>query len=132
MSKKVLILSTKNHSRSIIAHALLNKYFKEIITSSAGLSPTKKLDPNVTKLLQKEKLYDENIASTNFSLLEDKEFDLVLILCEKTMQKIPNFSSATKILFLDYDVLEGSNFSNYEQTFKEMKMELIPIIRMEL
>lgn len=132
LSKKVLLLSTKNNSRSIIAEAVLNRYMKQLDIYSAGLKPSVKIDANCVKLLQREGLWNEDLKPKSFNDLDSSDFDLVVILCEKAMDRCPNFSEDTKIIYLDYENLEGKNFSAYEETLKEIKMELIPILRLEL
>jgi len=132
LSKKVLILSTKNNSRSIIAEAVLHKYMKQIDTFSAGLSPDANTDSNAMKILQREGLWDAKFHPQNFNDFNEVIFDLVIVLCEKALDKIPSFPNDTKVIYLEYENLQGQNFSVYEQTLKDMKMEIIPIIRLEL
>jgi arsenate reductase (thioredoxin) len=132
LSKKVLILSTKNSSRSIIAEAILQKYLHSVDTYSGGLKPSSKLDAQCIKILQKEGLWDEKFHPKNFNTLDNIEFDLVIIICENVLNRCPTFTNNTKVIYLDYEPLEGKSFSLYEQTLKDIKMELLPIIRLEL
>ena len=99
---------------------------------SAGLAPDTQIDPIVIKLLQKEGLWNEKFSPQNFNDISEVIFDLVIVVCEKALDKMPNFTYEAKVIYLEYKNLKGQNFSLYEQTLKDMKMEIIPIIRLEL
>ena len=132
MSKKVLILSTKNNLRSIIAHAVLTKHLKQIECFSAGIKPSSTVDANAKKILQREGLWNDVFSPHNIKDYIAENFDLVVIICENAMQKLPEFNNDTKMIYLEYEKIDSKNFSQYEQVLKEIKMELIPIIRLEL
>ena len=132
MSKKILILDIKNSSTSIIAEAVLNRYLGGIDTYSSGIRPDSKVDQNTIKLLQREGIWNEKYHPKNFNTLSDIEFDLVIIVCESAMNNSLNFSENTQVIHVEYETLDKKSFSEYEQIFKEIKMELIPISRLEL
>lgn len=132
MSKKVLILSTKNSCRSIIAEAILNKHLIGIQAYSAGIKASGKVNPDAKKILTREGLWDEGYKSKSFSTLSEMEFDLVVIVCDNAMDRCPDFGSDTKVIHIGYEDPEGKKFSAIEQLLKEIKMELIPITRIEL
>ena len=131
MQKKILILSTKNNSHSLVAEAVLNKHLQQLTINSAGIKPTA-IDKNIVKLLKKENLWDDKYQPKDFKQFTEENFDLVIILSEKILKNPPKFNENTKMIYLEYEPLNENNYSEYEQLFKDIKMELIPIIRLEL
>lgn len=132
MSKKVLILSTRNSCRSIISEAVLNRYLSGVEAYSSGVKATGKVNPNTMKILQREGIWDEGYHSKALSKIIDIEFDLVITLSDNAMEKCPVFSNKTKVIHVEYEDHDGKNFSFFEQLLKDIKMELIPITRIEL
>jgi arsenate reductase len=127
-----LILSTRNSCRSIIAEAVLNKYLNGVETYSFGVKASGSINPHAKKLLEDNKLWDAKYNSKTLDKVMDMEFDLVVSVCDNAMESCPTFSKNTKVIHVGYEDLQGKSFSAFEKTFKLMKMELIPIVRVEL
>lgn len=132
MSKNILILSTRNSANSIIAEAVLGKYLHDTTTSSCGLKPSSNVTPNTKKVLQENRLWDESFHPKSFTEFIEKDFDLVVIICEEAAKKCPNFTKAVDIIQIDYEEITTDNYTAYKNRLKEIQMELLPIVRMHL
>ncbi len=132
MSKKVLILCTGNSCRSIIAEAIINKYLPGVQAWSAGVKATKKVHPDAKKVLQRNALWDDKYHSKTLAEVKDENFDLVITVCDNAAESCPIFDKDTKVIHIGYEDPDGKNYSAFEETFKLMKMELIPIVRIEI
>ncbi|WP_321777392.1 arsenate reductase ArsC [Sulfurimonas sp.] len=132
MSKKVLILCTGNSCRSIIAEAVLNKHLNGVDAKSSGVKASGKVNPNAIKLLQREGLWSDDYHSKNLSEVINDYFDLVVTVCDNAMESCPVFPKGTKVIHVGYEDPDGKDMSAFEETLKLIKMELIPIVRIEL
>ena len=139
MNKKVLILCTGNSCRSIIAEAVLNKYLDGVEAQSSGIKASGKVNPNAKKVLQEDGSWDDKYHSKTLDKVIDTEFDLVVTVCDNAMESCPVFSPSTKedkkptkVIHVGYADPDGKNYSAFEKTLKLIKMELTPIVRMEL
>jgi len=128
--KKVLILGTDNTSLSIIAEAVLNRYLKSVQAYSAGIDAGNKIDENTQRLLKENALWSDDLKPKQIKTLESLTFDLVITLSEYAMKKSPSFCDTTDIIAIEYDSLEGKNYSEYKKSLKLMQMEITPIVRM--
>ena len=132
MDKKVLILCTGNSCRSIIAEAVLNKYLDGVEAQSSGVKASGKVNPNAKKVLQENDLWEDRYHSKTLDKVMDTEFDLVVTVCDNAMESCPVFPKNTKVIHVGYEDPDGKNYSAFEKTLKLIKMELTPIVRMEL
>ena len=132
MSKKVLILCTGNSCRSIIAEAVLNRYLSGVEAYSSGVKASGKVNPNAIKILKREGIWEESYHSKTIDKVIDIEFDLVVTVCDNAMENCPIFPKAVRVVHVGYEDPDGKNFSAFEKTLKDIKMELIPIVRIEL
>ncbi len=132
MKKKVLILCTGNSCRSIIAEAVLNRYLDGVVAQSSGVKPSGKVNPNAKKVLQEDGSWDDRYHSKKLNKVIDTEFDLVVTVCDNAMQSCPIFPKKTKVIHIGYEDPDGKNYSAFEKILKLIKMELTPIVRMEL
>ena len=132
MNKKVLILCTGNSCRSIIAEAVLNKYLDGVDAESSGVKASGKVNPNAKKVLQEDGSWDDKYHSKTIDKVMDTEFDLVVTVCDNAMESCPVFPKKTKVIHVGYEDPDGKNYSAFEKTLKLIKMELTPIVRMEL
>ena len=132
MSKKVLILCTGNSCRSIIAEAVLNKYLDGVDAQSSGVKASGRVNPNAKKLLVENNLWRDEYHSKTLDKVIDTEFDLVVTVCDNAMKSCPIFPKNTKVIHVGYEDPDGKNYSAFEKTLKLIKMELTPIVRIEL
>ena len=132
MSKKVLILCTGNSCRSIIAEAVLNRYLSGVEAYSSGVKASGKVNPNAIKILKREGIWEESYHSKTLDKVIDIEFDLVVTVCDNAMENCPIFPKPVRVIHVGYEDPDGKNFSAFEILLKDIKMELIPIVRIEL
>ena len=132
MSKKVLVLCTGNSCRSIIAEAVINRYIDGVDALSSGVKASGKVNPNAKKVLQNDGSWKDEYHSKTLDKVIDEHFDLVITVCDNASERCPIFPKDTKVIHVGYEDPDGKNFSAFEKTLKQIKMELIPIIRIEL
>ena len=132
MNKKVLILCTGNSCRSIIAEAVLNKYLDGVDAQSSGVKANGKVNPNAKKVLLKDGSWNERYYSKSLDKVIDTDFDLVVTVCDNAMESCPVFPKQTKVIHVGYEDPDKKEYKAFEKTLKLMKMELTPIVRMEL
>lgn len=132
MSKKVLVLCTGNSCRSIIAEAVINRYIDGVDALSSGVKASGKVNPNAKKVLQNDGSWRDEYHSKTLDKVINKHFDLVITVCDNASERCPIFPKDTKVIHVGYEDPDGKNFSAFEKTLKQIKMELIPIIRIEL
>ncbi|WP_373036828.1 arsenate reductase ArsC [Sulfurimonas sp.] len=132
MNKKVLILCTGNSCRSIIGEAVLNKYLDGVDAMSSGVKASGKVNPNAKKVLEENGLWRDDYHSKTLDKVIDIDFDLVVTVCDNAMESCPVFPKITKVIHVGYEDPDGKDYSAFEKTLKLIKMELTPIVRMEL
>jgi len=132
LSKKVLILCTGNSCRSIIAEAVLNRYLLGVEAYSSGVKASGKVNPNAKKVLQNDGIWDDRYHSKTLDKVLDIDFDLVITVCDNAMESCPVFPDNTTVIHISYEDPDGKSFRKFEETLKMIKMELIPITRIEL
>ncbi|WP_373004738.1 arsenate reductase ArsC [Sulfurimonas sp.] len=132
MNKKVLILCTGNSCRSIIGEAVLNAYLDGVDAQSSGVKASGKVNPNAKKVLQENNLWRDEYHSKTLDKVIDEDYDLVVTVCDNAMESCPVFPKNTRVIHVGYEDPDGKNYSAFEKTLKLIKMELTPIVRMEL
>ena len=132
MNKKVLVLCTGNSCRSIIGEAVLNKYLDGVDAMSSGVKASGRVNPNAKKVLQENGLWRDDYHSKTLDKVIDIDFDLVVTVCDNAMESCPIFPKNTRVIHVGYEDPDGKNYSAFEKTLKLIKMELTPIVRMEL
>jgi len=132
VNKKVLVLCTGNSCRSIIGEAVLNKYLDGVDAMSSGVKASGRVNPNAKKVLQENGLWRDDYHSKTLDKVIDIDFDLVVTVCDNAMESCPIFPKNTRVIHVGYEDPDGKNYSAFEKTLKLIKMELTPIVRMEL
>jgi arsenate reductase len=132
MNKKVLILCTGNSCRSIIAEAVLNAYLDGVDAMSSGVKASGKVNPNAKKVLEDEGIWSEKYHSKKLDKVIEEDFDLVVTVCDNAKESCPIFPKETKVIHVGYEDPDGKNFTAFQKTLKLIKMELTPIVRIEL
>jgi arsenate reductase len=111
---------------------VLNKYLDGVEAQSSGVKASGKVNPNAKKVLQEDGSWDDKYHSKTLDKVIDTEFDLVVTVCDNAMESCPIFPKNTKVIHVGYEDPDGKNYSAFEKTLKLIKMELTPIVRMEL
>ena len=131
-NKKVLILCTGNSCRSIIAEAVLNAYLDGVDAYSSGVKASGKVNPNAKKVLEDEGIWDPKYHSKRLDKVIDMQFDLVVTVCDNAKESCPLFPKDVTVIHVGYEDPDGKNFAAFSKTLKLIKMELTPIVRLEL
>ena len=129
MQKNVLILCEDNAILSIIAEAVLSKYLAGVDAFSAGYKKAKPIAPEVKKALLKDGSWSESFTHRRLESLQDKKFDLVIIVDPKASKSAQEFDDESVVIEIEYEAPSLSNSTNIERFIKTIKMELIPITR---
>ncbi len=132
MSKKVLILCTGNSCRSIIAEAVINRYMPGVEAQSSGVKASGKVNPLAKEVLMNDGSWDDRYHSKTIDKVMDTKFDLVITVCDNASESCPIFEGDTKVIHVGYEDPDGKNKTAFEKTLKLIKMEIIPITRIEL
>ncbi len=132
MQKKVLILCTGNSCRSIIAEAVLNRYVDGVEASSSGVKASGKVNPLAKNVLVSDGSWDDSYHSKTLDKVINENFDLVITVCDNALESCPVFPKDTKVIHVGYKDPDGKNIKAFEETLKLIKMQLIPITKIEL
>ena len=132
MSKKILVLCTGNSCRSIIAEAVINRYIDGVEALSSGVKASGKVNPLAKEVLIRDGSWMDEYHSKTLDKVIENKFDLVITVCDNANESCPVFPKETKIIHVGYEDPDGRSIAAFEKTLKLIKMELIPIIRIEL
>ena len=130
--KKVLILCTGNSCRSIIAEALVNAHCEGIKAYSAGVRASGKVNAYAKRVLEEEGIWKETYHSKTLDEVIDKEFDLVVTVCDHANETCPMFPRPVKKIHVGFSDPDGKDYGAFILTYKAIKAELLPIIVKEL
>lgn len=129
--KKVLILCTGNSCRSIIAEALINAKLDGISSDSSGVKASGKVNVNAKKLLEQKGIWKEEYHSKTIDKVMNNHYDLVVTVCGHANETCPVFDLDTKIIHIGFEDPDGKEFSAFEDTYEEIEVILLPIIKEE-
>jgi arsenate reductase len=99
---------------------------------SSGVKASGKVNPNAKKVLQNEGIWEDRYHSKTLDEVLDIEYDLVITVCDNAQESCPTFPKETTIVHISYEDPDGKSLRKFEETLRDMKMELIPIVRIEL
>ncbi len=133
MKKNVLILCTGNSCRSIIAEALINKELKETVKAySSGVRASGKVNPNAKKILKLNDCWRDEYHSKVIEDILHIDYDLVVTVCDNAEEFCPIFPKGTKVIHVGFEDPDGKEFEEFVDTYKLIKENLLPIVRLEL
>ena len=134
MSKKsVLILCTGNSCRSIMAEALINSKLADCVEAfSSGVKASGKINPNAEALLKERGYWREGYHSKVIKTVLDKDFDLVVTVCEHAKETCPLFPKAVKTIHMGFEDPSGKAVEEYAITLDLIEKELLPAVKKEL
>ena len=131
--KNVLILCTGNSCRSIMAEAILNTYLGQCVSAqSSGVSASGKVNPNAQALLASKGEWREVYHSKVIETVLDREYDLIITVCDNAKETCPLFPNAVKTIHVGFDDPSGKAVEEYETTYNLIKKELLPVVKSEL
>ncbi len=130
--KKVLILCTGNSCRSIMAEALINKNIEGVKAYSSGVQASLHVNPNAIKVLKEEGVWKESYYSKVVEDIMNIEFDLVITVCDNAKENCPIFGSQIEVIHVGFEDPDGKEFKEFKKTMKQIKDELLPIVKEKL
>ncbi len=130
--KKVLILCTGNSCRSIIAEALVNAKLEGIEAYSAGVRASGKVNAYAKMVLEEEGIWRDDYHSKTVDEVLDKEFDLVVTVCDHAHETCPMFPRPIHKIHVGFSDPDGKDYGAFIFTCKAIEAELLPIIAKEL
>jgi len=132
MDKRILILCTGNSCRSIIAEALINAQLDGISAESSGVKASGRVNPNAKKVLEQENMWRDTYHSKTLDTVIENDYDLVVTVCGHAQETCPVFPKPVKTIHVGFEDPDGKAYEAFEETFTEIKNELLPIITKEL
>jgi arsenate reductase len=129
MNKKVLIMCTGNSCRSIIAEAIINSYLDGVEAYSCGVAPSGRVNPNAKRVLENHNIWSNKYYSKDIKEIIDKEFDLVVTVCNHAKETCPVFPKPTPKIHVGFPDPDGKEYSEFEKTYQNIKEVLIPEIK---
>lgn len=126
MNKKVLILCTGNSCRSIIAEALINAQLEGVDAESSGVRASGRVNPNAKKVLEQHGIWDEKYHSKTIDHVIDRDYDLVVTVCDHAQETCPMFPKPVKKIHVGFEDPDGKGFNAFEDTYEEIERELLP------
>jgi len=132
MSKKVLVLCTGNSCRSIIAEALINHYLDGVEAYSSGVKASGKVNENAKRVLQEHNCWSDKYHSKTLDKVLDKDFDLVVTVCDNAQESCPVFPKEVKVIHIGFLDPDGKEYKAFIDTFEAIKKELLPRVEQEL
>ena len=129
MSKKVLILCTGNSCRSIIAEALINANLEGIDAESSGVKASGRVNPNAKKLLKEKGIWRDAYHSKTLDTVIDKDFDLVVTVCDNAKETCPMFPKLVKTLHMSFEDPDGKGYEAFEETYTLIRSKLLPAVK---
>jgi arsenate reductase len=132
LNKKVLILCTGNSCRSIIAEALINAELEGIDAESSGVKASGRVNHNAQKLLEEKGIWRDTYHSKTLDTVINNAYDLVVTVCDHAHETCPVFPKPVKTIHVGFEDPDGKGFEAFEETYKEIKNELLPKVKKEL
>ncbi len=142
--KNILFVCTGNSARSIIAECIINNEYNDKYKAySAGSRPSGKINEDVKKFLEKNKIYDlNNYKSENFEIYINNKIkmDHVITVCNNANNEIcPIWPKQNQIIHWDIDdpVSKLKNLNDEEKqiiirkTFNEINKKINSWVKSE-
>jgi len=130
--KTVLVLCTGNSCRSIIAEALINANLEGVQAYSAGVRATGSVNAYAKRVLEEEGIWKDAYHSKTLEEIIDREFDLVVTVCDHAKESCPMFPRPVKKIHVGFSDPDGKKYEAFILTYQAIKAELLPIIKQEL
>ncbi len=127
---RVLILCTGNSCRSIMAEAILNKLLGDWLEcESAGVNFSGKVNQNAKKVLEENSAWQENYYSKSINDVIDRDFDLVITVCDGAKEVCPIFPKAVPKIHVGFVDPDGKEFEVFRDLYNLIIQNLVPTIQ---
>jgi arsenate reductase len=98
----------------------------------ANFSASGKVNPNAKKVLEEAGIWKESYHSKTLDTVIDNDYDLVVTVCDNAKETCPMFPKAVKTLHISFEDPDGKEYGAFEETLKEIRETLLPIVKKEL
>lgn len=131
---EVLVLCTGNSCRSIMAEALINADLKTLGVNghSSGVRPLGVVNRNALAILRKHGIPTDGLHSKTLDMVLDRDYDLVVTVCDPAREHCPVFPKKTKIIHVGFVDPEGQGPEGFEDCFQGIRSKLLPRVKEEL
>lgn len=131
--KNVLILCTGNSCRSQMAEAILNHDLRESVHArSAGTRPQPKVAENAIKALIMGGFDIEGLYPKDVDVMLDKDFDLVVTVCDNAKESCPVFPRPVQSIHLPFHDPHGEPLISFVAVRDEIRRHLVPAVQQAL
>jgi arsenate reductase len=132
---KVLFLCTENACRSQMVEGLVNHDLAgQVKAYSAGVSP-KVVDYRAIQAMQELGIDISRHCSKSVDDLPDKDFDLVITVCDQAQEQCPIFPGQTEVMHVGFPDpakatgTEAEIMAAFRRVRDDMRERLIPLLR---
>ncbi len=127
----VLVLCSGNSCRSIIAEALINADLKALGVEgfSSGVRPLGVVNRNALAILKKHGIPTDGLHSKTLDMVLERDYDLVVTVCDPARDHCPVFPKATKIIHVGFVDPEGQGPEGFEECFQGIRGILLPRVK---
>jgi arsenate reductase len=127
--KKVLVLCTGNSCRSIIAEAILNAELGDRLKCySSGVAASGRVHPMALEVIREIGLSTDGLYSKRIEELPEKNFDLVVTVCDHAKETCPVFLGAPKSLHISIADPVSGGMQGFYDTVKTVTDQLVPAV----
>ena len=127
--KKVLVLCTGNSCRSIIAEAILNAELGDRLKCfSSGVAASGSVHPLALQVIREIGLSTDGLYSKRIEELPEKNFDLVVTVCDHAKESCPVFLGAPKTLHVGISDPVSGGMQGFYDTVKAVTEQLLPAV----
>ena len=131
---EVLFLCTENACRSQMAEGLVNHFLTgEAKAFSAGVRP-KVVNPRAIQVMEELGIDISGHRSKSVDELAEKQFDLVITVCDQAAEACPIFPGGTEVLHMGFtDPAKATGpedevMAVFRQVWDNMRARLLPLI----
>ena len=127
--KKVLVLCTGNSCRSIIAEAILNAELGDRLKCySSGVAASGRVHPMALEVIREIGLATDGLYSKRIDELAEKNFDLVVTVCDHAKESCPVFPGAPQTLHISIPDPVSGGMQGFYDTVKLVTDQLVPAV----
>ncbi len=135
---KVLFLCTENACRSQMAEGLVNHELAgQVKAFSAGVRP-KAVNPRAVAAMQELGIDIRHQYSKSVDDLSEKDFDLVITVCDQAREQCPLFPGKTEVIHVSFpDPAQATGteeeiMAEFRRVRDDLRVKLIPLLKERL
>jgi arsenate reductase len=135
---KVLFMCTENACRSQMAEGLVNHDLAGRVRAfSAGISP-KTVNPRAVSAMQELGIDISQQYSKSVDELPEKDFDLVITVCDQAQEQCPLFPGRTEVIHVGFPDpakakgMEEEIMAVFRRVRDDMRKQLVGVLKQKL